>query len=66
VSLAAIQEKSTAPAWKTILSWYLIGRQDEVISPAAQRFMSKRAHAHTIAINSSHVSYMSHPARSRS
>jgi pimeloyl-ACP methyl ester carboxylesterase len=62
VSLAAIQEKSTAPAWKTIPSWYLIGRQDEVISPAAQRFMAKRAKAHTVEINSSHASYVSHPA----
>jgi pimeloyl-ACP methyl ester carboxylesterase len=61
VSLAAGQEKSTTPAWKTIPSWYLIGRQDKVISPDAQRFMAKRARAHTITINSSHVSYMSYP-----
>jgi pimeloyl-ACP methyl ester carboxylesterase len=63
LSLAAGQEKSTAPAWKTIPSWYLIGRQDRVINPDAQRFMAKRAHAHTIAINSSHASYISHPAK---
>ena len=63
ISLAAGQEKSTAPAWKTIPSWYLIGRQDRVINPDAQRFMAKRAHAHTIAINSSHASYISHPAK---
>ncbi len=62
VSVAAISEPSTAPAWKTIPSWYLIGRQDEVISPAAQRFMAKRAKAHTVEINSSHASYISHPA----
>src|SRR4051794_18052305 len=62
ISLAAGQEKSTAPAWKTIPSWYLIGRQDEVINPDAQRFMAKRAHAHTVEIDSSHVSYISHPA----
>ena len=61
VSLAAIEEKSTEPAWKRIPSWYLIGRQDEVISPAAQRFMAKRAKAHTVEINSSHASYISHP-----
>ncbi|HEY6888306.1 MAG TPA: alpha/beta hydrolase [Solirubrobacter sp.] len=61
VVLAAIQEKATAPAWKTIPSWYLIGRQDQVISPEAQRFMAARAHAHTVEINSSHVSYLSHP-----
>jgi pimeloyl-ACP methyl ester carboxylesterase len=62
LSLAGAQEKATAPAWKTIASWYLIGRQDEVISPAAQRFMAKRAHSHTIEINSSHASYISHPS----
>jgi pimeloyl-ACP methyl ester carboxylesterase len=61
LSLAAAQEKETAPAWRTIPSWYLVGRQDKVISPVAQRFMAKRAHAHTIEINSSHVSYISHP-----
>jgi pimeloyl-ACP methyl ester carboxylesterase len=61
ITLAAGQEKLTAPAWKTIPSWYLIGRQDKVISPDAQRFMAKRAHSHTIEINSSHVSYISHP-----
>jgi pimeloyl-ACP methyl ester carboxylesterase len=61
VALAAIGEKSTAPAWKTIPSWYLIGRQDAVIDPAAQRFMAGRAHAHTVAIDASHVSYLSHP-----
>jgi pimeloyl-ACP methyl ester carboxylesterase len=62
VSAAAVNEPSTEPAWKTIPSWYLIGRQDEVISPAAQRFMAKRARARTVEIDSSHVSYISHPA----
>ena len=62
LSFAAAQEKSTAPAWKTIRSWYLIGRQDNVFSDEAQRFMAKRAEARTVAINSSHVSYISHPA----
>jgi pimeloyl-ACP methyl ester carboxylesterase len=62
VTLAALQEKSTAPAWKTIPSWYLVGRQDHVITPAAQRFMARRAHAHTVEIDSSHAIYVSHPA----
>jgi pimeloyl-ACP methyl ester carboxylesterase len=62
VSLAALQEKATAPAWKTIPSWYLIGSKDEAIDPAAQRFMAKRAKAHTIEIDASHASYVSHPA----
>jgi pimeloyl-ACP methyl ester carboxylesterase len=62
ITLAAGQEKCTAPAWETIPSWYLIGRQDPVINPAAQRFMATRAHAHTVEIDSSHASYISHPA----
>jgi pimeloyl-ACP methyl ester carboxylesterase len=61
VTLAALQEKSTAPAWKTIPSWYLVGREDRVITPAAQRFMARRAHAHTVEIDSSHASYVARP-----
>src|SRR3712207_6661917 len=61
LSLAGAMEPVGEPAWKTIPSWYLIGRQDLVIDPAAQRFMAKRAKAHTVEINSSHVSYLSHP-----
>jgi pimeloyl-ACP methyl ester carboxylesterase len=63
VTLAAFQEGSTAPAWKTVPSWYLIGRDDQAIDPAAQRFMARRAHAHTVAIDSSHASYVAHPAK---
>jgi pimeloyl-ACP methyl ester carboxylesterase len=63
LSLAAAEEKITDPAWRTIPTWYLIGRQDEVINPAAQRFMARRANAHTIEINSSHASFISHAPR---
>ena len=61
LTVAASEEKVTEPAWKRLPSWYLIGRQDDVISPAAQRFMAKRAKAQTVEINSSHASYVSHP-----
>jgi pimeloyl-ACP methyl ester carboxylesterase len=61
VSLAALQEKATAPAWRTVPSWFLIGRRDQAIAPAAQRFMATRAKAHTVEVNSSHASYVSHP-----
>jgi pimeloyl-ACP methyl ester carboxylesterase len=61
LALAGNEEKSTAPAWKTIPSWYLVGRQDQVFPAAAQRFMAQRAHAHTVEIDSSHAVYISHP-----
>jgi pimeloyl-ACP methyl ester carboxylesterase len=61
VTLAALSEKSTAAAWKTIPSWYLLGRQDDAIPPVTERFMAHRAHSHIVAINSSHASLVSHP-----
>jgi pimeloyl-ACP methyl ester carboxylesterase len=62
VTLAALSEKSGAPAWKTIPSWYLVGSRDEAIPPATQKFMAKRAHSHTVEIAASHASLVSHPA----
>ena len=61
ISLAAGLEKSTEPAWKTIPSWYLVGRQDQVFTAEAQRFMAKRAGARVTEINSSHAAYISRP-----
>ena len=42
-------------------SWYLVARQDQTIPPDAERFMARRAGAHTVEINSSHVAMMSNP-----
>jgi pimeloyl-ACP methyl ester carboxylesterase len=61
LALAGDQEKSTAPAWKTIPSWYLIGRQDRIFSAAAQRFMAERAGARITEVNSSHASFLARP-----
>ena len=61
-SLAALGQSSTEPAWKTIPSWDVIGRQDKIIPEAAQLMMAHRAGSHITEINSSHVSLISHPA----
>ena len=63
VSLAATQEKSTEPAWRTIPTWYVVGLRDQVFTVAAQRFMAERANAHTVEINTSHASYVAQPAK---
>jgi pimeloyl-ACP methyl ester carboxylesterase len=60
-TLATGEEPSGPPAWKTIPSWYLIAGNDQVIPPAAQRFMADRADAHTRTVRSSHVAMISHP-----
>ncbi|MFC4034493.1 alpha/beta fold hydrolase [Streptomyces polygonati] len=61
VAASALMEKSGVPAWKTIPSWALIGRQDKLIPPAEQQVMAKHAGSHVRLINSSHVSPVSHP-----
>lgn len=49
------------PAWKSKPSWYMVATQDRSINPQQERMMSKRAHAKTVEVNSSHVAYISHP-----
>ncbi|MEV0495830.1 alpha/beta hydrolase [Streptomyces atratus] len=57
----AFSETAKVAAWKTIPSWALVGRQDMTINPDQERFQAKRAHSHTIEINSCHVSLIAHP-----
>jgi pimeloyl-ACP methyl ester carboxylesterase len=62
VAASALSEQSSAPAWTTIPSWDLIGTADHVIPPAEQLFMARRAHAHIVTVDASHLSMISHPA----
>ncbi|MDP9095337.1 MAG: alpha/beta hydrolase, partial [Pseudomonadota bacterium] len=60
---AALGEQSTAPAWKTIPSYFVYGTRDKNIPPAAQAFMAERAHSvKTVVIEgASHVVMVSKP-----
>lgn len=62
LNLAAATAPSAKAAWKRIPSWDLISKRDQIIPPAAQRFMAHRAHSHIVQINSSHASPITHPA----
>ncbi|GAA4703983.1 alpha/beta fold hydrolase [Phytohabitans rumicis] len=55
-------EPSGAPAWKTIPSWYLVARNDQVLPAAAQRFMAQRAGAQVREVGASHIAMISQPA----
>jgi pimeloyl-ACP methyl ester carboxylesterase len=57
----AFTETLDAAAWKTVPSWYLVGKQDQGINPDSERAMAKHIGAHTVEIDSSHVSFISHP-----
>ena len=61
LTLAANTIPSGAPAWKTLPSWAVIGTDDRIIPPAAQRRMAERAGATITEVDASHVSMLSHP-----
>ncbi|MEE4542600.1 alpha/beta hydrolase [Streptomyces sp. V4-01] len=62
VALAALAAPSSAPAWRTIPSWYLVAGADQAIPPAAEQAMAERAHAHTVTVKgASHAVPVSHP-----
>lgn len=61
LALLAAASPTTSAGWRTIPSWYLVGREDKTITPAAQRFMANRAGATTHEVDASHVSMVSRP-----
>ncbi|WP_327189902.1 alpha/beta hydrolase [Streptomyces xinghaiensis] len=61
IGLAAVTGVSQAAAWRTIPSWFLVAREDRALSPAAERFMARRAGARTVEIDAPHFAQVSHP-----
>lgn len=51
----------SAPAWKSKPSWFLRAEADQMIDPAGQAAMAKRAGATVTSVKSSHVVMLSHP-----
>ncbi|MEV0159830.1 alpha/beta fold hydrolase [Nonomuraea fuscirosea] len=58
----ALGEPSGAPAWRTIPSYFLIARNDQVLPVAAQRFMARRAGSRVHEVGASHVAMISQPS----
>jgi pimeloyl-ACP methyl ester carboxylesterase len=61
LTLAAGNQPSGTPAWRTIPSWYLLGTRDQIITPDSQLAMARRAGSHIVSVRASHVSLISHP-----
>ncbi|MGX1546133.1 alpha/beta fold hydrolase [Streptomyces adustus] len=57
----ALEDPSSAPAWKNIPSWALIGTADKVLPPAEQANLAARAHAHTVEVHAPHLSMVAKP-----
>jgi pimeloyl-ACP methyl ester carboxylesterase len=61
-SMAAFDTPSNAAAWKKIPSWYFISTGDQIITPASELAMARRAHSHiTMFRGGSHLTLISHP-----
>jgi pimeloyl-ACP methyl ester carboxylesterase len=60
-NVAHFTDPTTAVAWKTLPSWYLISTLDRIIPPATQQMFASRMKATTISVPSSHASIVSHP-----
>ncbi|MBB2988640.1 pimeloyl-ACP methyl ester carboxylesterase [Mycolicibacterium iranicum] len=61
IAESALNEPATAAAWKTIPSWNLVTTQDLAIPAESMRFMSTRAHSHTVEVDASHAVTVSAP-----
>ncbi|MEU3954595.1 alpha/beta hydrolase [Streptomyces achromogenes] len=61
ITVAALNEKATAAAWKTVPTWYLIATEDRNIPPRAQRWMATRAKARTVTVHAPHAVTVSDP-----
>jgi pimeloyl-ACP methyl ester carboxylesterase len=61
ITYEALTDPSTAPAWKTIPSWYEVGTRDKVIPQSAQLSMARRAGAHITKASTGHLPMVSAP-----
>jgi pimeloyl-ACP methyl ester carboxylesterase len=62
VTLSALSEKSGAPAWARIPSFFFIGSEDKILPPAEQEFMAKRAHGYVERGRTDHLAMLEAPS----
>jgi pimeloyl-ACP methyl ester carboxylesterase len=63
LALGAFTTASGPPAWATIPSWAVIGREDQAIPPSELTFMAERAHAAITYVTAGHLSMITQPGR---
>lgn len=61
IAQSALEEKTEAAAWKDKPTWAVITTQDLNIPAKVQRYMAKRAHAHSVEVRASHSVAVSQP-----
>src|SRR4030095_7234328 len=63
LAASAGEEKVLSPAWETKPSWFIVAKQDGIISPELERYKAKLIKATTIELNSGHVPMISQPKK---
>ena len=61
LSTRVFSEPSGPPAWSTISSWAVVGRNDRIIPLADQISMAERAGARVVEIDAPHLSILTDP-----
>jgi pimeloyl-ACP methyl ester carboxylesterase len=61
LAAAIVGAKMGTPAWRTLPSWYLVAKNDQMINPDYERMVARRMGATTTEVASSHVAMLSHP-----
>ena len=61
IAAAALEDRATKAAWKTIPSWTMITVQDLAIPADSMRFMAERAGSTAVEIDASHAVTVSRP-----
>lgn len=61
VTLGALNEPSSTPAWDSIPSWYLIGTKDRVIPASAQRAMAAKSGSSIAEFPAGHLGLLTDP-----
>src|ERR1700756_4052722 len=61
ISAEAFGAKATAAAWSRKPSYAVVAKQDRMINPNLERFMTGRAKSNTIELPGSHAIFLSHP-----
>lgn len=61
LSIDSFRGKASAPAWKSLPSWYMVAANDQMIPPAAEEQMAKRMGATVRSVPASHAVLVSRP-----
>ena len=61
LSVSALGDVMTVPAWRSLPSWYMITEDDQALPPDVQRMFASRMGATTAEVPSGHLAMVSHP-----